>query len=80
MQKLKIIAVKEKPFKGREGNMIPYWWVTARDEKGVVIQFGTKLGIYKPGIEIEVELEKGPNRNGDMFFKEIVREDNPDEE
>ena len=57
--KLKITGKTEKPFKGDEGDLIPYFWYKAvREEDGVTLQFGSKKGEHLVGDTLELELEK----------------------
>lgn len=69
--KLFIIARKEKPFRGREDQEIPYFWYTARTENGVRIQFGSKMGSHKVGETLELNVERTEKADGSQTYKEF---------
>jgi len=70
--KLQILTKKEKPFQGREGDQIMYFWYDARREPdGVQITFGS-VREYDPGDEIDANVVKKENNSGKIFWKEIA--------
>lgn len=72
MVKLIITGKTLKPFKGDEGEMIPYCWYKAeRITDGVTLQFGSKHTAYEIGDEIETALEKREGKGGKARWIEI---------
>jgi len=68
--KIKIVKKMEKPFKGSDGDMVPYFWYTFTDPDGVQREAGSALG---EGVEGETYLGasvvKVERRNGKTGWK-----------
>ena len=54
--KIKILKSKDGSFEGESG-LVEYYFYQAENEKGEVIQFGSKY-IYDVGAEVNIALEK----------------------
>jgi len=74
--KIKILESKAKPFTGKEGNLIPWYWYEAEAaeegaglEKGERFQFGSKQGDHEG--ETELNIVRTQFSNGNTGFKEL---------
>lgn len=71
--KLKILSVKNKPFKTDEGDDMDYFWYRAiRESDGVTIQFGSKTGEHAVGQTLDLNIEKTERTGGKFGYKEIA--------
>jgi len=71
--KVEIISVKAKPFTGRNGLKLDYYWYTAkRMDNGARIQFGSTIPDHKNGSELELNLVKFEKSSGEASYKEIL--------
>lgn len=69
---LKIKSVQSKPFKGSEGEMVPYFWTRAERADGVTIQFGGVVDYSgKVGEQLELNVEKQEFSNGKTGYREV---------
>lgn len=67
----RVEKITKKPFKGQDGTMVDYWWITAtRSVDEVSFTFGTKLLKYQEGGEYSANLIKTESSNGKVIWKE----------
>lgn len=75
MEKVTITAKKLKPFKGDDGESVPYVWYKAeRATDQTTFQFGSTHTEYEIGDEIETIFEKRQNSKGKPYYVEITTE------
>ena len=68
--KIKIVKKTEKPFKGTDGDMIPYFWYTFLDSENVQKEAGSALGDGEEGESyLNANVVKVERRNGKIGWK-----------
>lgn len=72
MKEYKILTVTPKPFKGREGTEIMYFWYNAQRGDGVQINFGSPYE-YTENETVELDLVKQENSQGKIYYKEQAK-------
>lgn len=67
---LKITKKNARPFKGKEGDMIPYFWYTGVNKDHEEIEFGSTSGDFEVGKTTpDIELVKAPGADGKLRWK-----------
>jgi len=70
---IKIHKVRSKPFKGEEGDMIPYFWYDGEKQDGLAINFGSKIAGHKVGTQVDVLLQEKTGKDGQTRYTEVTR-------
>jgi len=69
---VKILSKREKPFKGDDGKMIPWYWYKAeRTSDALALEIGSSQS-YEESDEEEMELQKVERQDGKFWYKELV--------
>lgn len=65
-------SVKARPFKTADGDTVEYFWYKAKDERGVTIEFGSKVGDLALQEEHDLTIEKTERANGKFGYKHVL--------
>lgn len=72
LMKLEIVKKTLKAFKGKEGDLLDYYWYIGKKEDGTAKRFGSTNGEYEEGETYDILLEDYEQSNGNTGSRELT--------